>query len=115
MQDWLKFLKEADFGDRLDVSSLKAGDVILVATEHTHYRLEVTDARELMVKVSSDRPDRPDREMRLMGCTIGASSSISPDSLFCGGNLEMNWNEDGELHTFTTTSIQKLGLIQKES
>lgn len=114
MRDWIKFLREADFGDRLDISQLKAGDVILVATEHTSYRLEVTDAEEFFVQVSSDRKDRPEREMRLMGCTIGDSSTISPDSLFCGGNLEMNWCEDGELHTFKTTLIGKLTLIQRE-
>lgn len=111
--DWLAYLRNTDFGDKIDLRDLKAGDIILVATEHSNYRMQVTDAKDLRVHLRSDRPDRPKREMRLMGCTLGASSTISPDHLFCGGNLELNWLEGRQLHTFATTTITKLALVKK--
>jgi hypothetical protein len=49
-----------------------------------------------------------------MGCTFGLSSSIKPDHLFCGGNLELSYQLDGAPMTHTTTTIKEIHLRRQK-
>ena len=113
--DWLDFLRRADHGEKIDLNDLSDGDVLLVQTSNTCYRLVLTDARERWVEVEPNRPDRLRGRMRLMGCTYGMSSTIAPDALFCGGNLELRQiTEDHDL-THSTSAIRKVMLIHQRN
>ena len=46
-----------------------------------------------------------------MGCTFGLSSSIRPDFLTCGDNLELTYN-DGH-RTWTTSPIEEIHHLQR--
>ena len=111
--DWLEFLKDASTDAKVDLRSLCAGDVLLIDTKNTIYRLEVLDPGERFVEVTTNREDRPMGWMRLMGCTFGLSSTIAPDDLFCGGNVEMTTRRDGESVTHTTTEIRRVVLVSR--
>ncbi len=111
--DWLKCLAghKALADDELDLGLLRRGDVLVVVTEHTRYALRITDGKH--AELETDRPDRPRGPARINGCTFGMSSSIKPDSLFCGGNLELSL-EDGKI-IHNTTAIRYLHLLRRET
>jgi len=50
-----------------------------------------------------------------MGCTFGRSSSIKPDHLFCGGNLELSYRLKGTAMTHRTTAIKEIHLRRKRT
>jgi hypothetical protein len=50
-----------------------------------------------------------------MGCTFGRSSSIKPDHLFCGGNLELGYRLKGAAMTHRTTAIKEIHLRRRKT
>lgn len=114
MDDWLHYVKSSDgkLGDELDLSQLKPGDVLTVLTVHSEYVLTLGNERDAILACS--QPGRPSGPVRIMGCTFGQSSSIKPDHLFCGGNLELNFQRDGMAMTHTTTTINEIHLRREK-
>ena len=109
--DWLEHLRaQAERGaSELSLSGFQAGDVVVVQTLHTRYVLcwQADGSAEL----TTDRPDRPAGRVRVNGCTFGASSTIKPDALFTGGNLEFVSHDAALQHR--TTSIQSLHWLRR--
>lgn len=109
MIDLIRYLKSADkVGDEFDLSELGPGDELTVITQHTDYRFKMIGGRE--ADLTCSRIDRPHAQVEITGCTFGDSSSIKPNHLFCGGNLEFTYDLDGQLMTHKTTAIQVIYL-----
>jgi len=104
--DWLAAVAGIlrDAGDEFGLAQLRAGDVLRIETGHTVYVLRMVEGRE--AELATGRADRPSGRVRIQGCTFGDSSSIKPDSLFCGGNLEFTFDEGRMVHR--TTSIRAI-------
>ena len=115
MQDWIRFVKstQSNIGDEFDLSSLEPGDLLKVITRNSEYILKIVKRRE--ADLSCARPGRPRGRVRIMGCTFGRSSSIKPDHLFCGGNLELSYRLKGEAMTHRTTAIREIQLRRVRS
>ena len=110
--DWLTRLQEhgADEHAELDLQELRAGDVLRVGTLNTLYTFRMRDDR--FAEMVTDRPNRPAGPVKIMGCTFGLSTTISPDHLFCGGNLEFTFHRDGMRMTHTTSAIRRLQWVR---
>jgi hypothetical protein len=108
VEDWLRYIKskEGALGDELELSELRPGDLLKVVTLHADYLLTIVEGRDASLKCSE--PGRPEGPVRIMGCTFGQSSSIKPDHLFCGGNLELRYQSEGAAMTHTTTAIREI-------
>jgi hypothetical protein len=102
--EYLKTFQAQDRGE-FDLEQLSPGDRLSVVTEHTTYDIDWLGDREGIL--DTHRPDRACGRIRLMGCAFGSSSTIKPDYLFCGGNLEFLHDEKFAMRC-TTTSIQKI-------
>ena len=115
MNDWLRYLKSKDskLGDELDLADLRPGDVLKVMTRHADYLLTIGKGRDAVLRCS--KPGRPEGAVRIMGCTFGRSSSIKPDHLFCGGNLELSYRLEGAAMTHRTTAIKEIQLRRVRS
>ena len=111
--DWdsLVALAATQSDRELDITNLKSGDILQVATTHTLYTLRINGPREALL--STNRNDRPHGPVRLIGCTFGLSSSIKPDHLFCGGNMEFTHDEGRQ--TCNTTAIRGLQLVRRRT
>ncbi len=109
--DYLKVLAavNATCGAEFDLRTLQAGDVLRITTEKTVYTFRMLDPKMRDALVESDRPERSYGPCRIMGCTIGMSSSIKPNHLHCGGNLEFT-HQDGE-RVHTTTAIRAIEVL----
>jgi hypothetical protein len=109
--DWLTILQQhVERGDaEFDLRQVEPGDMLRVVTQHTRYDLVFLSDREADLK--TDRPNRPEGKVKIMGCTFGMSSSIKPDFLFCGGNLEFTF-DDGAM-THLTTAIREIHWLRK--
>jgi len=112
--DWLSHLREhtESGAAELDLTDLRAGDVLRVGTMNTLYTLRVLDA-DRTVEMQTDRADRPSGQVKIVGCTFGLSSTIRPNHLFCGGNLELSFTQDGVRMTHTTSSIRTLQCLRR--
>jgi hypothetical protein len=110
--DWLTHLQQhvADDHAELDLAELRVGDLLRVGTRNTIYTLRLLDDRS--ADLETDRPDRPAGRVKIMGCTFGLSTTISPDHLFCGGSLEFTFQADGHRMTHTTSPIKRLQWIR---
>jgi hypothetical protein len=110
--DWEEFIRshQASGTVELDLTTLQPGDRLVVLTSHTAYTLTILGDHEAMM--STNREDRPSGRVRINGCTFGASSTIKPDHLFCGGNLE--FTREGGREITTTTEIRALQLLQSD-
>ncbi|MEY2488585.1 MAG: hypothetical protein QOC70_527 [Verrucomicrobiota bacterium] len=108
MEDWLLYLKSVagKYGDEFDLTQLSPGDVLKVVTQHTDYLFTTIEGCE--AELFCSRADRPKGRVRIMGCTFGRSSSIKPDHLFCGGNLELTYDLQGVSMKHTTTAIREI-------
>ncbi len=109
--DWKAFI-ESHPGlkqDELSLASVVPGDRILVKTRNTHYLFAWKSAELAILRASS--PKAPSGPVRIMGCSFGLSSSIRPDALFCGGNLEFT-HSNGD-RTWTTSAIQEIHLLHQ--
>ena len=113
MQDWIRFVKskKGKLGDELDLSLLVPGDLLKVVTKNSEYVLKIVKGRE--AELDCRQPGRPNGRVRIMGCTFGRSSSIKPDHLFCGGNLELRYQTQGAAMTHTTTAIREILLRRR--
>lgn len=111
--DWAGFLHTVvnREGECFDLTQLRPGDVLQVFTEHTSYTFRLVADRD--ADLVTNRPNRPSGRARIMGCTFGLSSSIMPDHLFCGGNLE--FLHDSGRQTCTTTAIRAIQLIRRNN
>lgn len=94
----------AESPPEIDLTQLLPGDRLRVVTLHTAYDLEIIGAR--VAELKCDRADRPSGRVQIQGCTFGMSSTIKPDALFSGGNLEFTFDEGRMTHT--TTVIREL-------
>ena len=110
MQDWIRFVKskKGKVGDELDLSLLEPGDLLKIVTKNSEYVLKMVKGRD--ADLVCREPGRPNGRVRIMGCTFGRSSSIKPDHLFCGGNLELTYRHDDEAMTHRTTAIKEIHL-----
>jgi hypothetical protein len=111
--DWRSVLQahvEGD-GQRFDLNTVLPGDVLRVVTRHTVYVFAMTGKRE--GELRTDRADRPAGSVQIVGCTFGLSSTISPDLLFCGGNLE--FRHDAGTLTCTTTAIRAIQHVRRRA
>jgi hypothetical protein len=104
--DWSSFVQSLTqpSSQDLDLRRMKAGDLVLVKTRNTLYLLEWKTADS--VELRTNKTTRPGGLVRIMGCTFGHSSSIQPDFLSCGGNLELTYNEGHR--TWTTSPIDEI-------
>jgi hypothetical protein len=113
VNDWLRYIKSKEnrLGDELDLAELGPGDLLKVVTRHAEYLLTIVKGREAVLRCSE--PNRPKGPVRIMGCTFGRSSSIKPDHLFCGGNLELSYRLEGAAMTHRTTAIKEILLRRR--
>ena len=111
MTDWLGHLKNHAqiAGEEFDLDSLRPGDILVVETLHTAYRFRIVGDR--LADLETGRSDRPCGRVQIQGCTFGDSSTIKPERLFCGGNLEFTY-DDGKM-VQRTTSIQAIRHTRK--
>ena len=111
--DWLAYLHSevSREGELFDLNQLQAEDVLQVFTDHTVYAFRLIAARD--AQLVTNRTDRPSGRVRIMGCTLGLSSTIRPDHLWCGGNLE--FLHDNGQQTCTTTTIRGIQLIRRHA
>ena len=115
MADFSFFVESssARSGDQFDLRELQLGDELRVVTQHTEYVFAMLDDRS--ADLTSSRSDRPHARVKIAGCTFGASASIKPDHLFCGGNLEFNYELEGHPMTHRTTAIKAIYLRRTRS
>src|SRR5205085_11730580 len=108
MNDALRSIKSTDcgLGNELELSELGLGDVLKVITLHADYVLTLIKGRDAILKCSE--PGRPEWLVQITGSTFGRSSSIKPDHLFCGRNLELSYRRDGAPMVHRTTAIQEI-------
>jgi hypothetical protein len=104
--DWMHVVKGhvADAPPEIELRQLLPGDRLRVVTLNTTYDFLIIEGRK--AELTTERADRPSGLVRINGCTFGLSSTIKPDALFSGGNLEFVF-DDGRM-THTTTAIREL-------
>jgi hypothetical protein len=114
VDDWVQYLKstEGKLGEELELSQLQPGDLLRIVTLHSEYFLTIVKGRE--ATLVCPQPGRPAGAVSIMGCTFGQSSSIKPDHLFCGGNLELSYQLKGMSMTHTTTAIKEIHLRRQK-
>ena len=95
--------------NELDLRRMAEGDSVVVKTRNTLYLLEWKTADSVELRTNS--ASAPSGPVRIMGCTFGLSSSIRPDFLTCGSNLEVTYN-DGH-RTWTTSPIEEIHHLQR--
>jgi hypothetical protein len=112
--DWLKVITEAtdEGAPAIEIPLLLPNDQVIVSSSHTHYKFTMISQREAELETS--RSDRPSGRVVLMGCTFGLSTSIKPDQLFVGGNLEFTHMREGVRRTHLTTAITALRHLRKK-
>jgi hypothetical protein len=108
VDDWLRYIKskEGKLGDEFDLSQLVAGDVLKVITANSEYSFTIVKGREAIL--TCPQRGRPEGKVQIMGCTFGRSSSIKPDHLFCGGNLELSYRHNDVAMTHRTSAIREI-------
>jgi hypothetical protein len=108
--DWLAAAHELvnREGPGIEFDKLLVGDVLIVRTRNTIYRLRWlgNDCAE----ISANRPGRPAGRVTIMGCALGKGSSIAMNRLFCGGGLEYSSDNGEWIHR--TSAIAELRLLR---
>src|ERR1700683_642593 len=91
--DFIEFVKAAGkwTGDELDLGGLQEGARLLVRTKNTSYLFVITGPNAALL--TPNRLDRPSGPVRIQGCIYGRSKMIKPGHLFCGGGLEILYDE----------------------
>ena len=110
-EDWTSLIQSLPtrFQKELILEDVVPGDNILIKTKNTLYLF--TWANMDGAELRTDSPRGPSGTVRIMGCSFGLSSSIRPDALFCGGNLEFTY-QNGE-KTWTTSEIDEIHLLHR--
>jgi hypothetical protein len=110
-QDWKAFLKSLPESSQteLDLAAIADGDRVLIKTRNTLYLFTWKGADTAELRTNSRKA--PSGPVRIMGCSFGLSSSIRPETLFCGGNLELTHSQ-GE-KTWTTSTIREIHLLHR--
>lgn len=93
-------------GDELHLDDLRAGDCIEVRTRHTRYRFVWPGGGDGSAELVTDQPDRPSGPVVIMGCALGAGTTIAPGRLFTGGSLEFTSEAGALVHR--TTPVQEI-------
>jgi hypothetical protein len=111
--DFVEFVKAAGkwTGDELDLGSLQEGDRLLIRTKNTSYLFAMTGPHSAVL--TPNRADRPAGPVRIQGCIYGQSKMIKPGHLFCGGGLEIRFDE--EKNTVITTAIEAIQLVRRSA
>jgi hypothetical protein len=109
--DWMTVLQQhvTEAPTDIDLQELRPGDRLRIVTRNTSYDLVLLEGRYADLK--TDRADRPCGQVQIMGCTFGMSSSIKPDHLFCGGNLEFTF--EGGTMTHLTSVIREIHWLRR--
>jgi len=110
--DWFSTIKQnAESGDdEFDLGQLGPGDVLRIVTERTRYDFLIVNGRD--AELRTDREDRPQGRVRIMGCTFGTSATIKPDRIFCGGHFEFTY-ENGK-STYLTSRIKEIRCLSRK-
>jgi hypothetical protein len=110
--DFVEFVKASGTwtGDELDLEGLREGDRLLVKTRNTSYLFRMTGPHSALL--TPNRKDRPSGAVRIQGCIYGQSKMIKPGHLFCGGGLEIRFDEESK--TVITTAIEAIQLVRRE-
>jgi hypothetical protein len=95
---------ESEVGNTLEVGQLNKGGMLQIITRNTIYSFRMLGSRDAIL--STNQKNRPEGLVQLRGCTYGCAGSISPDRLFCGGNLEFSANTTRQVHI--TSEIKAL-------
>jgi len=113
--DWIAAVRwnERSQFEEFDLNALRPGDRLWIWTDNTVYAFEMHEGREATLK--TNRPDRPSGRVRINGCAIGVSSSIKPDCIFFGGNLEFIDVEGGTVSTTTPIRAMRLAQIDRSN
>ena len=109
--DWKSFVQSLakDSLPEVELRKMKSGDCVLLKTRNTFYLLEwKTDD---LVELRSNKAKAPSGPVQIMGCTFGQSSSIRPDLLTCGANLELTYNNGHR--TWTTSVIDEIHYLHR--
>jgi hypothetical protein len=111
--DFIEFVKAAGkwTGDELDLGGLREGDRLLVRTKNTSYLFVITGPNAALL--TPNRSDRPSGPVRIQGCIYGRSKMIKPGHLFCGGGLEILYDEGK--NTVITTAIEVIQLLRRSA
>jgi len=106
--DWLGALKQhVDKADaEFELAQLQPGDRLEVVTGHTTYRLRMLGERE--ADLETGRADRPSGRVYVQGCAFGASRTIKPGHIFCGGSLEFTFRSNENLMEHRTSPIREI-------
>jgi hypothetical protein len=107
--DIIAFLQTAGkwMGDELDLERIRPGDRLLVRTRNTSYLFNMTGTNTAVL--TTNRPERPGGPVLIHGCVFGRSSMIKPGHLFCGGGLEIAYQNSPR--RFTTSPIEAIQLV----
>lgn len=107
--DIIAFLQSTEkwIGEELDLERIHPGDRLLVRTRNTNYLFQMTGTHTAIL--TTDRPERQGGPVQIHGCVFGRSSMIKPGHLFCGGGLEIAYQDSQR--RFTTTPIEAIQLI----
>ena len=81
----------------------------MVKTRNTLYLFEWKTSG--LIELRTNNPATPSGPVQIMGCTFGHSSSIRPDFLTCGNNLELTYNDAHR--TWTTSPIDEIHHLQR--
>src|SRR4030095_1942067 len=112
--DWLARLQEHANSphDEFDLAQLRTGDVLRINARNPLYPFRIVAERT--ADMETNRDNRPIGRVKIMGCTFGLSSTISPNHLFCGGNLELSLLEKDVRMTHTTSAIRWIEWLRRE-
>ena len=112
--DWLADIAAFQAaGDKLPLTELAVGDLLKVATARSTYFFQIIEPRQRLALMWKQGSDLPPLAVRLMGGTLGLSSSIDPRQLTCCGSLEYTRDEGARTHI--TSMIQELALLRRTS
>jgi hypothetical protein len=109
--DWTSFIQSLPtaFQKELDLTAVVPGDHVLIKTRNALYLF--TCKGPDLAELCTNNPKAPSGPVRIMGCSFGLSSSIRPDALFCGGNLEFTYQQGNK--TWTTSEIDEIHLVHR--
>jgi hypothetical protein len=106
VEDWDSLIRSIskESSIELDLRWMGPNDRVVVKTQNSIYLL--TWLQDGTVEICSNREKGPQGLVQIMGTTFGLSSSIRPDVISCGANLELNYNNGDK--TWTTSTVTEI-------